>query len=97
MRVDFSRGINITKIISEKIHANYRQPSIFKQVAVQFSVMDHFVTLSQCKGYEHCDISPQKIEGFFFRNHMDVEEDEIFKDFEVLCNELASCLKMGDA
>ena len=88
---------NITKIISEKVDASYRQPTIFKQVDVPAPVMDQFATLSQCKGYEHCDISPQKIEGFFFRNHMDVEEDEIFKDFEVLCNELASCLKMGDA
>ena len=59
--------------------------------------MEQVACLSQCKGYEHCDISPQKIEGFFFRDHKNVEDDEIFKDYEVLCNELASCLKMDDA
>ena len=50
-----------------------------------------------CKSYAHCDISPQKIQGFFFKNHMDIKEGEIFKDFEVLCNELASCLNTSDA
>jgi len=88
---------NITKIISEKIDACYNQTTVFQQIDVPGPYMDQVATLTNCKGFEHCDITPQKIEGFFFKNHMDVKEDEIFKDFAVLCDELASCLKNGDA
>ena len=88
---------DITKLISEKVHASYRQSTVFEQVNVPAPFNDQFATLSSCKGYEHCDTSPQKIEGFFFKSHMDVEEEQIFKDFEILCNELASILKIGNA
>ena len=88
---------NITKIISEKIDACYNQTTVFQQIDVPGPYMDQVATLTNCKGFEHCDITPHKIEGFFFENHMDVQEDEIFKDFAVLCDELTSCLKMDDA
>ena len=86
----------ITKVLSEKVAARSSQSTIFEPVDVPAPYAEQVATLHSCKGYEHCDISPQKIEGFFFRNHMDVEEDEIFKDFELFCNELACCLQMGD-
>ena len=46
--------------------------------------------MSHCKGYVHCDISPQQIERFFFRNHMDVKEDDIFKDLLSFATSLRS-------
>ena len=87
---------NISKFISDNVLASYRQPTIFEQIAVPAPGNAQFATLSTCKGYEHCDTSPQMIEGFFFKDHMHVKEEQIFKDFEVLCNELASCFKMGE-
>ena len=84
----------VTNIISQKVYGSYGQPTIFEMVQVPASVEKHIATLSACKGYEHCDTSPQDIEGFFFKNHMAVTEEEIFTDFEVLCNEIASCFKM---
>ena len=88
---------NITKIITEKVDASLSQSTIYEQVDVPGPYMEQVATLSQCKGYAHCDMSEQKIEGFFFKNHMDVKEDQIFKEFSVLCDELASCLEMEDA
>ena len=87
---------NITKFIELKVDTCYRQSTVFEQVEVPAPYTEQVTDLSDCKGYEHCDISQQKIEGFFFKNHMDVREDDIFKDYEVLCNKLASCIKMVD-
>ena len=46
--------------------------------------------MSHCNGYVHCDISPQQIERFFFRNHMDVKKDDIFKDLLSFATSLRS-------
>ena len=88
---------NITKVISEKVYSNYSQPTMFEMVDVPAPIREQVAYLSNCKGYEHCDTSPQKIEGFFIENFMDITDDQIFRDFEVLCNELAHCFKMDDA
>ena len=85
---------NISKVISEHVEKSYNQPTIFQTIRVPAPVEEQVAVLSACRGYEHCDTSPQDIEGFFFKNHMAVTEEEIFTDFEVLCNEIASCFKM---
>ena len=88
---------NITRVISQKVHEKYCQPIIFELVEVPAPLTAQVADLYTCKGYEHCDISQQQIEGFIFRNHMDVREDEILQDFSALYDELASCLKIRDA
>ena len=90
----------ITKVISEKVAevaASYSQPIVFEQVDVPGPYSLQVATLSACRGYEHCDISQQKVKGFFFRNHMDVTENLIFKDFDLVCNALASYFLLDDA
>ena len=88
---------NITKVISEKVYSNYSQSTMFKMVDVPAPISEQVAYLSQCKGYEHCDTSPQKIEGFFIENFMEITDNQVFREFEVLCNELAHCFNMDDA
>ena len=85
---------NVTKVNSQKVYVSYGQPTIFEMVQVPTPAGKHIATLSVCKGYEHCDTSPQQIERFLSRDHM--AEEEVFKDIETLYNDIASCFKMGD-
>ena len=88
---------NISRVIEENVMKKHSQPAIFRKVQVPGPEHLQVATLSSCKGYNHIDTSPRFIEGFFFENHMEIAEDEIFTDFEVLCNEIRSCLTMDDA
>ena len=87
---------NITKFVSEKILASYCQSTTFEKVAVPAPLKERICELHECKNYAHCDIKPDEVEGFFFKNHMLVTEDQIFKDVDMLCNEIASCFRVSE-
>ena len=87
---------NITKFISEKVVAGYAQITMFEKVAVPGPWKERICNLHDCKNYAHCSIEPDEVEGFFFKNHMEVTEEQIFTDFDVLCNEITSCLNMDN-
>ena len=86
----------IERVISEKVRRCHSQPTVFEQIEVPGPPFDLVTNLADTKDFKHFDPTPQKIEGFFVKNHMAVQDDDIFKDFDILCNELQSCLKMGD-
>ena len=69
---------------------------MFEKVAVPGPWKERICNLHDCKNYAHCTIEPDEVEGFFFKKHMEVTEEQIFKDFDVLCNEITSCLNMDN-
>ena len=96
-RLDKVTYENVTKVFLEKVYHSYSQPTMLEMVNVPAPRDEQIAYLPYCKGYEHCDISPQQIEGFFITNHMDITDAEVFREFEVLCNDLLSCFKVNNA
>ena len=47
--------------------------------------------LENCTGYKHINTKiKSQCKGFFFRGHMDVKEDEVFQEWDLLCNEITA-------
>ena len=83
---------NVSQFIENKLASTFKQPAIFKMIQVPAQYAEQVSDLNTCKGFEHCSTKPQLIEAFFFEKHKEVTQDMIFTDFEILCNEIASCL-----
>ena len=48
------------------------------------------VDISNCRGYKHVKQTKSQCQGFFFKGHMTVQEEEAFKEWDILCNEITA-------
>ena len=89
--VEFDKDIDRSEVVASIIKSQNNRCVPFEDMDVPHN---RLVTanIQKCKGFAHVDPAPRRMPGFMFPNAMNIEEEEIFRDYDALCNELSSRL-----